>query len=117
MADRYGTETGKVVHELVETLGRLDQRFFEGPNALQDEQQVLEGYRWMFSILQVALDVQVWGDPANPRFVDIVGPYKKWGGDNADAFYQYFPVDPARTYKVTCLIGDAVYLSLTVYGG
>ena len=56
--------------------------------------------------------------PAEPRFVDIVGPYKKWGGDNADAFYQYAPIDPqphvpgARARR-----GDAVYLSLTVYGG
>jgi hypothetical protein len=52
-----------------------------------------------------------------PRFVDIVGPSKKWGGDNADAFYQFAPVDPARTYRVRGLVGDAVYLSLTVYGG
>ncbi len=84
---------------------------------MTDEQQVLEGYKWMFSILQVALDVQVWADPANPRFVEIVGPYKKWGGDNSDAYYQHAPVDPARTYRVSGKIGDAVYLSLTVYGG
>ena len=28
------------------------------------------------------------------------GPYKKWGGDNADAFYCYAPIDPTRTYRV-----------------
>src|SRR5439155_9172721 len=39
------------------------------------------------------------------------------GGDNADAFYQFAPVDPARTYRITGKRGDAVYLSLTVYGG
>src|ERR1019366_4872900 len=54
---------------------------------------------------------------ARPRFVDIVGPYRKWGGDNSDAFYQFAPIDPSRTYRVRGLIGDAVYLSLTVYGG
>ena len=52
-----------------------------------------------------------------PRFVEIVGPYKKWGGDNADAFYCYAPIDPDRTYRVTLEPGDAVYISLTVYGG
>jgi len=46
-----------------------------------------------------------------------VGPYKKWGGDNADAFYRFAPVDPARTYRVRIRPGDAAYLSLTVYGG
>src|SRR5262249_19828749 len=37
--------------------------------------------------------------------------------DNADAFYQYAPIDPRRTYKVRGKKGDSVYLSLTVYGG
>lgn len=110
-------ETRTVVRELIDTLRDLDQRFFDGPNALEDELQVLEGYRWMFSMLRVALDTQVWADPANPRFVEIVGPYKKWGGDNSDAYYQHAPIDPDRTYRVRGTRGDAVYLSLSVYGG
>ena len=65
----------------------------------------------------MATDTQVWADTARPRFIEIVGPYKKWGGDNADAFYCFAPVDPARTYRVRVRRGDAVYLSLTVYGG
>jgi hypothetical protein len=65
----------------------------------------------------VGLDAYVWADPARPRFVDIVGPYRKWGGDNSDAFYQYAPIDPTRTYRVTATPADAVYFSLTVYGG
>jgi len=82
-----------------------------------DELSRLEAHRWLFSILQVATDAYVWADPRRPRFVEIVGPYKKWGGDNADAYYCYAPIDPTRTYLVRCHIGDAVYLSLTVYGG
>ena len=52
---------------------------------------MLEAYKWIFSILNVGTDVYLWGDTQRPRFVDIVGPYKKWGGDNADAFYQFAP--------------------------
>jgi hypothetical protein len=110
-------ETAKAVHDLIDTLKTLDAKFFDGDAALVDEESVLEGYKWIFSILRVALDAHVWGDTANPRFVDIVGRYEKWGGDNADAFYQYAPIDPSRTYRVTGQRGDAVYLSLTVYGG
>ncbi len=117
MADASQYKTAKVVHELLDELHTLDTRFFEGPNALTDDQSVLEGYKWIFSLLQVALDTQVWADPANPRFVEIVGPYKKWGGDNSDAYYLHAPIDPDVTYKVTGDIGDACYLSLTVYGG
>lgn len=116
MRDR-GLETTAVVHELLDTLKGLDARFLDGPNAPTDVQSVLEGYKWIFSILAVALDTQVWADPANPRFVDIVGPYRKWGGDNADAFYRFAPVDPGVAYRVRGVKGDAAYLSLTVYGG
>ncbi|MFI5040945.1 MAG: hypothetical protein ACHQNA_03680 [Acidimicrobiales bacterium] len=114
---RRGTETGAAFGRLLEEVRGLEAKLHEGPNAPTDEQSVLEGYKWIFSILQVALDVHVWADPANPRFVDIVGPYKKWGGDNADAAYQFAPIDPTRTYRVRCRPGDCVYLSLTVYGG
>src|SRR5260370_3642405 len=110
-------ETTGAVQELLKLLGGLDAGFLAGDRAVGDEQEVMEGYKWIFSILQVALDCYVWADPDNPRFVEIVGPYKKWGGDNADAYSQYAPVDPARTYRVRGRRGDAAYLSLTVYGG
>ncbi|MBV9286071.1 MAG: DUF1214 domain-containing protein [Acidimicrobiia bacterium] len=111
------SETGGVFAELVDELKALEQRIHSGPNTPLDDQSLLEGYKWIFSILAVGLDAYVWADPARPRFVDIVGPYRKWGGDNADAFYQYAPIDPARTYRVRGRKGDAVYFSLTVYGG
>jgi len=110
-------ETSAAFRDLVGELAALEEKLFEGENAPADEQSVLEGYKWAFSILQVAFDCFVWGDPDNPRFVEIVGPYKKWGGDNADAFYLYAPIDPARTYRVRGQRRDSVYLSLTVYGG
>lgn len=105
-------ETSRAFAELMQELSGLEARF-DG----LDEPSVLEGYRWIFSILQVAFDAYVWADTDRPRFVDIVGPYKKWGGDNPDAYYQYAPIDPLRTYRVRGRRGDAVYLSLTVYGG
>jgi hypothetical protein len=103
--------------ELIGELSALEHHILEGPNTPLDPQGIVEGYKWIFSLLQVATDTQVWADTAAPRFVDIVGPYKKWGGDNADAYYQFAPLDPARNYRVSGKIGDAVYLSLTVYGG
>ncbi len=109
--------TSAVVHELIDELATLDQHFLAGDRAQSDLPTVLEGYRWMFSILSVGLETFLWGDTAAPRFVDIVGHNRKWGGDNSDAFYQYAPIDPAGTYRVRGEIGDAVYFSLTVYGG
>jgi hypothetical protein len=101
-----------LIDELVDT----ERRLREAQPPL-DERERVESYRWIFSVLQVALDAYVWADTGRPRFVDIVGPNKKWGGDNTDAFYKHAPIDPQRTYMVRCTPGDAVYLSLTVYGG
>lgn len=109
-------QTAAVFRELVDELRNLESRITQDDNPL-DELSQLEGYRWIFSILAVGLDAHVWADTARPRFVDIVGPYRKWGGDNADAYYQYAPIDPTRTYRVRGAVGDAVYFSLTVYGG
>ena len=108
--------TAAVFRQLIDQLGELESRLYL-PEVPLDDPSLLEGYKWIFTILAVGLDAQVWADPARPRFVDIVGPYRKWGGDNADAFYQYAPIDPARTYVVTGVKGDADYLSLSVYGG
>ncbi|MGZ8752193.1 MAG: DUF1214 domain-containing protein [Acidimicrobiia bacterium] len=113
----FGRESGAAVRDLLELIGSLHERFASGDPNLPDETSVLEAYKWIFSILNVGTDVYLWGDTQRPRFVDIVGPYKKWGGDNADAFYQFAPIDPTRTYRVTGRMGDAVYWSLTVYGG
>lgn len=110
-------KTTAAAHELLETMTGLDKLFLEGDKALSHPADVLDGYRWIFSITQVAMEVYVWGDKYKPRFIEIVGPYKKWGGDNSDAFYFMAPIDPSRTYKVTVDPGDSVYLSLTVYGG
>jgi hypothetical protein len=110
-------ETSAVFHELLDEMRSLERTMLDHPQALTDEQSRCETYKWIFSITQVAFDCFVWGDVVRPRFVEIVGPDKKWGGDNADAFYRFIPVDPARTYRVTGERGDAVYLSLTVYGG
>jgi hypothetical protein len=111
------TETEMAFAELLDEVRAAQSRMVELLSGEDDRDTLLEAHKWVLSILQVATEVQLWADTARPRFVEIVGPYKKWGGDNADAFYCYAPIDPTRTYRVRIQPGDAVYLSLTVYGG
>jgi hypothetical protein len=110
-------ETKAAFGEMLAEIGALHARLVDQLGGADDELTRLEAHKWILSILQVATDVHVWADPARPRFVDIVGPSKKWGGDNADAFYCFAPIDPRRSYRVRAVTGDSVYLSLTVYGG
>jgi len=109
-------DVGAAYRELLDALATIDAGWAERGVGDDDEQSRLDGYRWAMSLLGVANDVFVWADPRRPRFVDIVGPYRKFNGDNTDAWYQFAPVDPARTYRVRGRAGDAVYFSLTVYG-
>ena len=111
------SETAVVFTELLAELGEQHRRLVEQLSGPGDEQSLVEAHKWILSILQVATDTQVWADSAHPRFIEIVGPYKKWGGDNADAFYCFAPVDPTGPTAFGSKRGDAVYLSLTVYGG
>ncbi len=114
--DDTSGELSRAFHELLAELAVFEDKFLAADPPL-DEADLLDGYRLVFSLLRVGVDAYVWGDKDNPRFVDVIGPYQKWGGDNSDAFYQLAPIDPARSYRVRGNRGDSVYLSITVYGG
>ncbi len=118
MGERH-LETTAAFAELLEVLRSGEAAFLDGPRAV-DDLSALEGYRWLTEILSVALDCFLWSDDARPRMVAIDGPNlptRKWGGDNADAYYYFAPVDPARAYRVRGRRGDSCYFSVTVYGG
>lgn len=108
--------TTAAFHELIELIRDADAQFLAGPRAV-DDLSALEGYRYLTEVLAVALDCYLWADPDRPTIIPIVGPTRKFGGDNADAFYHFAPLRPDRTYRVRGRRGDACYLSLTVYGG
>jgi len=116
MAERTWESTA-AFSELMDVLRTAEQNFLEGARAVDDEKSIAEGYRWITQILQVALDCYLWGDADRPTMVPIVGPTKKWGGDNSDAYYHYTALDPRRTYRVRGTRGDASYISISVYGG
>lgn len=104
-------------HELLDLMRDVDTTFVEGDRALTDEVSVAEGYRFLTDALHAALEIYLRSDAQRPAFVPIVGPTFKWGGDNSDAFYNFAPVAPDVEYRVRGKRGDAVYLSVCVYGG
>jgi len=64
------------------------------------------------------LDVNFFGDPVAPRFLDLLTPFlqdRRWGGDNTDAYYSYAVVDPRRTYRVSGTPNDSSMYSVAVY--
>lgn len=108
--------TTEAFHALLELIRGADAQFLAGPRAV-DDLSVLEGYRYLTEVLSVALDCYLWADADRPTIVPIVGPTRKFGGDNADALYHFAPLHPERAYRLRGRRGDACYLSITVYGG
>lgn len=113
---QHHAELSRAFRELLDELRLIEDKILDADPPLE-EADLLDGYRLTFSLLRVAVEAYVWGDKDNPHLVDVIGPSLKWGGDNSDAFYQIAPIDPHRTYRVHGNRGDAVYLSITVYGG
>jgi hypothetical protein len=104
-------------HELLDLLHDADKPFIEGDRALTDEVNVAEGYRYLTDALHAAMEIYLRSDALRPTFVPIVGPTFKWGGDNSDAFYNFAPISPEVEYVVHGKRGDAVSISVCIYGG
>src|SRR5437867_2327089 len=76
------SETTAAFHELIDLIRDADRVFLDGPRAVGEEVSVVEGYRWLTEILAVALECYLWADAERPAIVPIVGPTRKFGGDN-----------------------------------
>lgn len=114
---KLAPQTAAAFHEMIDLIKGADANFTEGFRAVGDRVSEIEGYRWLTEVLSVALDCFVWADTARPEMVSLVGPTRKFGGDNADAVYHYAALDPRRGYVLRGRRTDAVYVSVTIYGG
>jgi hypothetical protein len=111
-------ESARAWRELLDHVVGLDESFATGRDALVGARATVEGYRYLATVLGLALDIFVHADPARPTFVDINAPDRPdlcWGGDNTDASYMFCAIDPGRQYRITGRPGDSIYFSVTVY--
>ena len=70
--------TAAVFRELIDELATLEGRL-QLPDMPLDEPSVLEGYKWIFSILAVGLDAYVWADTAASPLRRHRGPLSQVG--------------------------------------
>lgn len=111
------TESQDAFDELLGTLAEVGDRFAGEEWGLTDPTDVAEGLRVIVHHLATAVETQFEQDAAHPTFREIVTPWRKALGDNADARYHDAVVDPAGTYRVRGNTGGAVYVSITVEAG
>ena len=111
------TEARKALHELLDLLREVDERFLSPEWLIQSPQDVAEGMRAVMHILQGGLQGWFETNPDHPEFRRIVAPWRKFTGDNADAIYFDAAVRGDRRYRVRGRMDGAVYVSMTVEAG
>jgi len=108
------TETRKALHELIDLLREVDERWASPEWNLQGAADVVGAHRALMHMLEGGLLTFFESDPSHPRFRRIVSPTRKFTGDNADAIYFDAPISADRRYVVRGRMDGAVYVSFTV---
>ena len=108
------TESRKALHELLDLLREIDDRWAGPEWNLQSESDVVGAHRALMHMLEGGLASFFESDPARPRFRRIVSPSRKFTGDNADAIYFDAPVSAEHRYVVRGRVDGAVYVSFTI---
>jgi hypothetical protein len=108
------TDTRKALHELIDMLGEVDERWVGPEWNLQSVDDVAGGHRALMHMLEGGLLGFFESDPSHPRFRRIVSPSRKFTGDNADAIYYDAPVDASHRYRVRGRMDGAIYVSITI---
>jgi hypothetical protein len=103
--------------ELLATLAEVGERFAGEEWGLTDPTDVAEALRVIMHHVGTGIETQLEDDASWPVFREIVTPWRKALGDNADARYHDAKVHPAGTYRVRGRTEGAVYVSFTVEAG
>ena len=111
------TESRDAYAELLATLHEVGGRFAGEEWGLTDPTDVAEGLRVILHHLGTGIETQLEDDAAHPVFREIVTPWRKALGDNADARYHDAKVHPAGTYRLRGRTAGARYVSITVEAG
>lgn len=94
-----------------------DKEFLKTGGGPMSPADVAEGNRYLLHALLQALMLELESDPVHPWLQEIVTPWVKLGGDNADAIYHTTPVDASRAYRIVGNTAGAVYTSVTIEAG
>ncbi|MAE96476.1 MAG: hypothetical protein CL910_17655 [Deltaproteobacteria bacterium] len=110
-------ESRKALHELLDTLRDVDERYLGPEYLIESSEDVADGVRAIAHMLEGGLASYFEQHESHPTFRRIVSPSRKFTGDNADAVYYDAPIDPARSYVVRGNLAGAIYTSFTLEVG
>ncbi|MCB1616169.1 MAG: hypothetical protein KDI30_09160, partial [Pseudomonadales bacterium] len=106
----------KAFRELLTLLKHTELQFLEERNQ-QDDIDIADAYKNLLDIFAIGVDCYIDNDAGNPHFTRIVSPWRKMGGDNAHALYDFAPLSGNRSYRVRGNRAGTAYIGMTLYGG
>ena len=83
-------ELQSAFNQLIDSL----QDYHKSITALEDQADVdiADNYRNVIDLASVAFECYAQNDPAQPHWVELVSPHRKFGGDNQHARYFFIPL-------------------------
>ncbi|MBW2419375.1 MAG: DUF1214 domain-containing protein [Deltaproteobacteria bacterium] len=111
------SDTRKALHELMDLLREVDERFLGSEWGIEDPASLAEASRAVMHILQAGSVLHFEESADHPVFRRIVTPYRKLTGDNPDAIYYEAPIRGGLVYRIRGDMAGAVYVSITVEAG
>lgn len=115
--DEAMTESRDAYADLLANLAEIGERFAGEEWGITDVGDVAETLRATMHLLASGIETQFDDDAARPILRQLVTPWRKSLGDNADAMYHDAKVHPSGVYEVRGSTGGAVYVSCTVEAG
>ncbi len=111
------TESREAYADLLAVLEEIGARFAGEEWGITDPNDVAETLRATMHLLASGIETQFDDDASRPVLRQLVTPWRKSLGDNADAMYHDAKVHPAGVYRVRGRTGGSVYVSCTVEAG
>lgn len=108
------TAAGDAFARLLATLAEVGDRFAGEEWSVVDPDDRAEGLSLVLDHLATGFETQFRDSPSRPVLREIVTPWRKALGDNADAVYHDAAVHPDGVYEITGTSPGSIYLSITV---
>lgn len=102
--------------ELIALLQDAENIFLTARNQT-DDVDISDSYKNLFDLLAIGVDCYIDNSADNPHFIRLVNRWRKMGGDNAHALYDFAPLNGELSYRMHGNRGGAAYLGVTLYGG
>ncbi len=102
---------------LLDTLKDIDSEFLNEHRNITSDSDIAAGELYLTHVLKAGLEIAVHNNAEYPHLSPLVSPSQKLGGDGADHYVYFAPIDGEKEYKIKGRKHGEVYISITTHTG